>query len=439
MYKAAKALAACVAIGCGIPLAAITNEKAAQLFVQFLPQSVAIAYQEEGFSDRLQNPLEELGWKGSAHFRFLDLGFPGDSSSYVLLAWGGSELHGAYWRLLKSTDGEKSYTVAQDSNLWYQPLGMNWGLRAQDLTADGLPEILLYNGPSTRMQSLSVLVWRGGQLVCVSPHSPPNPPNALYTDFESNTQVALEDLDGDGKAEVICYASLELQADDQGNGTLAPVTPTLIYRYNGTSYVLWKEVPATDPFPVTVPSLAVVHPGTIPLWALASPGKGELQVFVSHPAGTSTVDDMDANAFTCKGAILSMKKRWPNNKQPDTTFANWEWEGVPVKQIAPKNSGEWNPPPEDPFMPSPDGKTEYHFVAPYLELRLPNSVVYPVLLQQANDAFAKDPSRQTYFLSIPIAGKMNNGKLLAVSALVCIKKTGSAPQASDPAKAAPKR
>ncbi|OYV73898.1 MAG: hypothetical protein B7Z74_03145, partial [Deltaproteobacteria bacterium 21-66-5] len=133
--------------------------------------------------------------------------------------------------------------------------------------------------------------------------------------------------------------------------------------------------------------------------------------------------------FTFQGAPLTFQKKWPNQKQPDTSSANFEWEGCPVKQEAPTAQGEWNPPPEDPFVPSPDGKTEYHFVGPYLELRLPKSAVYRMLLQQATDAFTKDPSRQTYFLNIPITGKMTNGKLAAIATMVCIKNTSSSAKA----------
>ena len=77
-------------------------------------------------------------------------------------------------------------------------------------------------------------------------------------------------------------------------------------------------------------------------------------------------------------------------------------------------------------------------MAPYLELRLPKSAVFPYLLQAATDAFAKDPARQTYFIEVPISGKMKSGKLAAVGAMVCVKKTGSA-KAADPSPAPPEK
>jgi hypothetical protein len=439
---------AVLAVMACLPFGATTPGQAAALFNQFLPAEVSQAFAFGGFSDRLANPAEELTWEVSSHFRYLQVSIPGDPAQYVLLAWGGDETAGAYWRLLKSVDGGSTYTIVQDSHLWYLPLGSNWGMRVQDLhlPGDDAPQILLYDGNPEEMQSLSVFAWRSGQLVLISPADPrlsdPSPgiiPH-LWTSFVSNSEVALEDVDGDGTAEVIVYPSQEKVESSLGAGDWdwRFVTPTQVYRYNGSQYVLWTTITASgnDPYPVTVPGIAVMRPGTIPLSSLSSPGNGELQILLSHPAGTSTVDDLDSTTFAFQGTPLAYKKKWANQKQPDTSSANFEWEGCPVRQTAIKGNGEWNPPPEDPFLPSPDGKTEYHFVAPYLELRLPKSAVFPYLLQAATEAFAKDPARQTYFVEVPLSGKMKNGKLAAVSALVCIRKTGPSAPAGAP-KAAP--
>ena len=123
---------------------------------------------------------------------------------------------------------------------------------------------------------------------------------------------------------------------------------------------------------------------------------------------------------------VSFMKRWTINRYHTEESANFEWGGCPVKQAPKQGQGPWTVNPSDPAVPSPDGATEYHFVGPYLELELPRSAVFPYLLQAATDAFAKEPTRVTYFIEVPISGKMKNGKLAAVSALVCINQTGPA-------------
>ena len=416
----------------------ITLEKAAQLAQQFLPDPVRTFYSTGVFDDskQFQNPLEEIERSERNHqgsINYLSFQMTGDPAQYVLLAWGGHIAQGAYLRLLKSTDGGQTFVVAQDLPYWYQPVGWVWNVRLQDITGDGVPELLL----ESEDDMLVVFAWRSGAFVCVTPPDPEAGtfPPFFETSFHSSGGVELEDADGDGKAEVVVYAWVGNERDDPNSDESWHTVyygTTKIYKYNGTAYVLWKELPATDSYPVNVPSIAVIHPGTLPLSELSSPGNGDLQVFVSHPAGTNTVDDMDASTLTYNGTKLDVKKRWPNTKQPSTASANWEWGGCPVKQTAPKGQGEWNPSPEDPYLPSPDGKTDFHFVAPYLEFRLARSAVFPYLLQAATAAFAKDPSRQTYFVEIPISGKMKSGKLAAISALVCVKKTGPAAAPSTP-------
>jgi hypothetical protein len=222
---------------------------------------------------------------------------------------------------------------------------------------------------------------------------------------------------------------------------VVPLSPTRFYKYDGASYVLWKTIPVTqeDPYPISVPSIGAIHPSTLSLSELSNPGNGKLRVFVSHPAGTATVDDYETGQFTYQQTALTFKKRWTNHKQPDTASANFEWGGCPVKQAAKQGQGQWQVNPSNPAVPSPDGATEYHFVGPYLELEIPRSAVFPYLLQAASDAFAKEPSRDTTFVEVPLSGKMKNGKLASVSALVCVRKTGpSTPEAkAQPSAASP--
>jgi hypothetical protein len=426
----------------GVAAQGVTQEKVAQLALQFLPDPVQTMYKGwGGHLDLVQSPLEQIQMSERNHqgsINYLSFQMAGDPAQYVLLAWGGNIPQASYLRLLKSTDGGKSFTIAQDLPYWYQPVGWVWSIRLQDITGDGIPELLLESGDDM----LVAFAWRHGAFVCITPmeegrYFPPG----WSTAFHSNAGVELVDADGNGKAEVVVYGWRGNERDDPKSDKSFHTVfygTTKIYKYNGTSYVLWKELPADDLYPISVPSLAVLHPGTIPLAELSSPDDGDLRVFVSHPAGTDTVDDMEAGAFAFKSAKLDLKKRWGDLKQTELASANWEWGGCPVKQTQAKGQGDWSPSPEDPFLPSPDGTMEFHFLVPYLELRVPKSAVYPMLLQQATAAFAKEPSRQTYFISVPISGKMKNGKLATIGAMVCIKKTGSVtPGGSSPATAVP--
>lgn len=445
--------------------ASIDPATGAQLLDQFLPQQVVAMRQRNRDEFQHGATLAEMTQWLTVHkqgevpnrvssmgpfWNYLDVSYPGDPRQLVLLYW--CEESGEIWWRVVGRTGGGPFTLVQDGEGWYEMTPYDtiepW---YSDLDNDGTPELLLSSGERNAMTTLFVFKWQGGQLVRISPKARPDDnfgpallyyisaaPDILSSVLEQSINgsgIVLEDLDGDGKAEIIVGPDKEAVIKKDATGrmidrTWKAVTPTRIYHLVNGAYVFWKEAPADDPYPIAVPSFAVLHPGTLAFSELSSPGNGDLQVFVSHPAGAATVDDIDTSSFTYNGSALLFKKRWANQKQPDTTSANWEWENCPVKQTAAKGQGEWNPSPEDPFLPSPDGKTEYHFVAPYLEFRLARSAVFPYLLQQAQAAFAKEPSRQNYFIEIPISGKMKNGKLAAVSALVCIKNTGN------PAKAA---
>jgi hypothetical protein len=413
---------------------AMTDEQACQLALQFIPQEVRTAYNEVwGKPERLLDPLGELHNKWG-DFHYLAFSMPADPKEYLLLAWGSGETEGGfYFRLLESGDGGAHWAVKQDSHCWYGFLGRSWYWWMQDLTKDGIPEVIAESvilGKDGGV-SMNIFQWRSGSLVSITPqdgiYACPRFESALMAD-----KLKISDVDGDDIAEVVLSPSETLQPDDEGGWIRTVVGSWEIYKYDGTSYTLWREIPNSenDPYPISVPSIAVLQPSTLPLSELSNPGNGKLKVFVSHPAGTATADDFETGQFVYDGTLLAFKKRWTNNKQPDVSAANLEWGGCPVKQAARQGNGEWQVNPSDPAMPSPDGATEYHFVGPYLELELSRSAVFPHLLKAASDAFAKEPSRETYFVEVPISGKMKNGKLAAVSAMVCIKKTGSkAPEA----------
>ncbi|MGA9750888.1 MAG: hypothetical protein WBS54_03775 [Acidobacteriota bacterium] len=453
--KRSRLITALVAFIVSFPATAITVQQVITLLAQFQPPAVTRHF--SGSSNPLEDPLLDLNRQGTtftegSQYQYLSLSFPEDPKQYLLLGWSlgfpsERSLGAFYWRLLSSTDGGQTWAIYQDAPTWFGPLNANtWDLRAQDLTGDGIPEVLVEGGDVGDAPSLIIFAWRGGQLVNITPEDPRvtaarqaglpimgvEQQGDLFTSaFQTDSDIEIQDLDGDGIAEVVVGPWLQEHVNAPNDITYTPSTPTRIWKFNGTSYVLWKEVPPTDPYPTTVPSIAVVHPGTIPLSELqGGGGNGNLQVFVSHPSGTETVDDMNTAGFTFQGTPLAFQKRWPNQKQPDRSYANNDWMGCPMRQEPAQSQGDWNPSPEDPFVPSPDGTTEYHFVGPYLELRLPKSVVYPMLLQQATDAFTKDPSRQTYFIDIPISGKITNGKLAAIATMVCIKNTGASAKAT---------
>ncbi|MEW6758628.1 MAG: hypothetical protein AB1347_10440 [Acidobacteriota bacterium] len=361
----------------------------------------------------------------------------------MLLYW--CEASGEIWWRLVGRQGSGDFSLLQEGEGWY---GMTpydivepW---LTDLDADGMPELLLCSGERHSLTTLFAFRWQGGRLVRITPRpvadedGDPFPADLVVSPMHCVDMIHLgcagthlEDLDGDGKAEIIMgpIREPEIKRNEEGveiDRTYRSITGTKIYHLVNGVYELWREAPPDDPYPITVPAYGVFHPTTLPLSELSNPGNGKLRVFVSDPAGTATVDDYETAQFKYGDTALSFKKRWTNNRYPTEESANFEWGGCPVKQAPKQGQGPWTVNPSDPAVPSPDGATEYHFVGPYLELELPRSAVFPYLLQAATDAFAKEPTRVTYFIEVPISGKMKNGKLAAVSALVCINQTGPA-------------
>lgn len=410
----------------------LDEERIGRLALQFLPEPVRADYAWDERLDELENPIAQYHYSADpqevlvGNFAYLSYQMPNDPAQYLLLAWRGAMGGDFFFRLLKSLDGGSTFGVAQDSPRWYGPIARNmaWRLWLSDLTADGVPELIMEAGEEGA--SFSIFQWKNGEFVFVCPtnHTAPGPaPGSVDTALHSNGGVDLLDVDGDGKAEVLVHPWGQRILPDND---WVQHTPWKLYKYDGNAYTLGREIPNTDPFPISVPSIAAFHPTTLPLSELSNPGNGKLRVFVSDPAGTATVDDYETAQFKYGDTALSSKKRWTNNRYPTEESANFEWGGCPVKQAPKQGQGPWTVNPSDPAVPSPDGATEYHFVGPYLELELPRSAVFPYLLQAATDAFAKEPTRETYFIEVPISGKMKNGKLAAVSALVCINQTGPA-------------
>jgi hypothetical protein len=419
----------------------VMPELAASLSVSLRPAAVTASFTRRHELNSLNTTLEQMQEQTDSFLGYAagyrELHFPADPKTYLMLTWSYPE--GLFWRLLSSSDG-KSYQVVQDSNAWYagtQDL-TGFRLRAQDLDGDGVPELLLYQG-NFDMPLLYVFAWRGGQLVLISPIDSQNtsgyskPLPTVYSALSSyHNNIILEDLDGDGKAEIIVYPGLDRVPDAGSTNPTTyhteQLTPTRINKLQNGSYTLWKEIPINTPMPVLVHAIAVVHPGTIPLSELASSkGNSSLRVFVNHPAGNYTVDNLLTTGLTLDigTAPVTFVKRWANQKQPDLTSANAAWEGCPVKETQQQSKGTWNVSPEDPTYPSPHDGMEFHFLGPYLELSVAKSAVYPFLLQRANADFAKDATLTTTFIGVPISGKMTDGKLAVITAMVCVQKTGS--------------
>lgn len=446
---------------------ALTPREGAELLQRFLPDEVVRDRRFMGMEEMHGWPLEEMaesiaGQKDSEmptlvgymgpFWNYFELPYGGEGRRLVLLYW--CEGNSIWWRLVEKP-GTEDYRLLQEGEGWYGGVPNDiQQVRLQDLDADGIPELLLFSGESHAMDALFVFRWQGGRLVRITPRKL----HDILGDYDDimvvselgfrdmeNAGIHLEDLDGDGKAEIIQGPDSEAvyKYDEEGNRlendrTWRAVTPTRIFRLVNGLYELWREADPSDPYPVRVPSIGAIHPSTLPLSELSNPGNGKLRVFVSHPAGTATADDYETGRFKFQQTALAFQKRWTNARQPDTASANFEWFGCPVKQTERQGGGEWQVNPSDPAVPSPEGRTEYHFVGPYLELEIPRSAVYPYLLQAATAAFAREPSRETYFVEVPLTGQMKNGKLAAVSAVVCIQKTGpSKPEAPSATPAPP--
>ena len=367
---------------------------------------------------------------------YKEIHFPADPRTYVMLWWWNSSTP-VYWRLVRST-ASADFEVVQDSGGFYRscsgPLTPSVWVSLVDLDGDGVPEVILQWDDA---ETACVFKWDGSRLALISPYSVVVKPfgNLKLTCFDSglcshNNRIVFDDLDGDGKAEIIAYPSLKNRRDPVTNAVtgLGAVSPTRVFKLDGGVYKLWKEIPANQPFPVIVPGIAVVHPGTIPLSEVANAkGGGDLRVFVSHPAGTAySVDDFVATSFVfdVTGAQIAFKQRWDNHRFSDLTQGNREWMGVPVRQEARAKQGVWTVNPSDPTYPSPDPGMEFHFLGPYLELRIAKSALDPYLLQRATAEFAKDPAKTSTFIEVPISGKMKDGKLAAIGAIVCVTRTG---------------
>jgi hypothetical protein len=366
---------------------------------------------------------------------YAELQLSNDAEPLLLLLWS-DRSQDTFWRLLRL--GGQTYSVVQDSAVLLvrgELEGIH--VRVTDLDGDGTNEVVLEGGSPSVVRRLWAYAWRDGGLRLITPLFPDDGTQAGYplpsvltaVESESNN-VVLDDLDDDGKAEIIAGPS----------GERYPVNPeqtdwawrywegTRIFKLVDGEYKLWKEVPADDPYPVSLPGIGVVHPGTIPYSELSSSGGGDLRVFVSHPPDSYTVDDYDPASFetTPIRTKVDVKKRWTNQDYPDLSLGNYAWQGCPLRKSPRPAAEEWTVNPSKPAYPSPDEGYELRFLGPYLELRLPRDPVKAFLKNQADQVFAEDAAANKAWVEIPLMAKMKDGKLARIGAIVCVKKTGNA-------------
>jgi hypothetical protein len=412
----------------------MSEDKLVNLFLQNSPEYLSQCCEKYGGIGSLvcmqgdivaiSNALQDRT-KTSA-FQYLPFSLPGDSAEYLLLAWFGCPLERGWWKLLKTIDGGQTFQqVCEIENAIGS--GASWNYRLVDLTADGFPELIEqgegFGSTGKPGETIHIWQWKSGRFSSILPCLLPDKACGEYT----STYIAIDDLDSDGLSEVIVGPELIMDKDELGNTTWIPLEhSSYVLHYNGSMYVKWYEIDPNDPNPIYVPSLGAFHPSTLPLSELSNPGNGKIKVFISDPAGSLTADNFVTSSFEFSGTSLSFKKIWKNNKQPDESSANFEYVGCPVKQFVRNSQGEWQTNPSDPFILSPDQKMEYHFCGKYVELEVNRSAVFPAILQRAQKFFNDNPAKDIFFTSLPIRAKFENNKISQVSALVCIKKTGSA-------------
>ncbi|NMB99908.1 MAG: hypothetical protein GYA35_06480 [Thermoanaerobaculaceae bacterium] len=417
----------------------LSDTKAIELGKQWYPNELRQDCQRIHFPVSVDNPnfglfLHSRDNSGDYHFPLI-FKIPDDPNDYVLLAWNDC-LGTIWWRLLKTVDGGQTFQLVCDNN---KPIGIvaEWSsFRLVELTGDNIPELVWEGsgiGANGKGQGLAAWQWRNGCFVPITPYETDNLTNSdsnYNNGLVTNSYIEIDDLEGDGTAEVIVGPGMLMHWDEDENSGEDDVTwttdsPTVVWRYDGIKYVKWYELDPNEPYAIYVPSLGAFHPSTIPFSELSNPGNGKISIFISDPAGNSTADDFAQNSFECNGVSLTFKKIWKNNKQPEENSANFEFVGVPVKQFVRKSQGEWQTNPSDPFILSPDQKMEYHFCGKYVELETNKALIFPQLKEKSEKFFSENPNKTEYFATIPIRAKFKNNKISQTSALICIKKTGN--------------
>ena len=103
----------------------------------------------------------------------------------------------------------------------------------QDITNDGIPEIVVYDSPgaSGSTTSFNVYAWRDNTFKLITPLSLDSTPTHRDTGIGGdNGETYMEDIDGDKIQEIV-----DGYIDDKN------ILHQRIFKYNGKEYYLWKE------------------------------------------------------------------------------------------------------------------------------------------------------------------------------------------------------
>lgn len=165
-----------------------------------------------------------------------DMDGDGAPETVVLTGWGGGANRLGYDFLqmfvVATPPAGEPLVVWQSEQL---PTDRAEALEAQDLTGDGLPEVLSVQAMGASGEVLYVLGWQGGKYGWLSPSGG----HFDGADSFGENGARVEDTDGDGLAEILA-----------GYGPAASLTD--VYRWDGQAYVYRETLGSPEPAYVNV-------------------------------------------------------------------------------------------------------------------------------------------------------------------------------------------
>ncbi|MGC9400131.1 MAG: FG-GAP repeat domain-containing protein [Anaerolineae bacterium] len=178
-----------------------------------------------------EDPLLLLPDSGEAlHRATADLNGDGRAEEIILAGWGGSSERLSYDFLqLFVIEPQESggYTIAWQSTSL--PTGRAEPLQVQDITGDGLPEVLSVQAPGAGGERLYVLAWQGQDYGWLSPQGGHFDGQLAFGENGARTS----DLDGDGLTEILAsYGPAAAQTD--------------VYAWNGAAYVYQETLSSEE-------------------------------------------------------------------------------------------------------------------------------------------------------------------------------------------------